>query len=122
MSDAGVSVILPVWNVAGFVGEALASVRRQDGPIRELFANVARLAERVGPSGAVRLMKLADEPADVAKMAAMVERAGSAGKGIDVFGPDRPRKTRGGDVSAAERNRQAADRPARKASHRAHRA
>lgn len=50
-------------------------------PIRELFANVARLAERVGPSGAVRLMKLADEPADVAKMAAMVERAGSAGKG-----------------------------------------
>ncbi|MFO1056690.1 MAG: glycosyltransferase family A protein [Dongiaceae bacterium] len=67
MSDAGVSVILPVWNVAGFVGEALASVRRQDGPIREIIVvddgsdDGTPEAVRAAAAGEPRLRMLASD-------------------------------------------------------------
>jgi glycosyltransferase involved in cell wall biosynthesis len=37
VTQDGISVIVPAWNVAGFIGEALASAQRQGGAIREII-------------------------------------------------------------------------------------
>jgi glycosyltransferase involved in cell wall biosynthesis len=77
MSETGISVVVPAWNVAPYIDEALASVSAQAGPIREILAvddgstdgTSARLAalasreprlrllrsERGGPAGARNL-------------------------------------------------------------------
>lgn len=58
----------------------LRAVRSGDTKLlRALADDTATLSKAASPSGAVRLLRLADEPADVARMARFTEAQGSAG-------------------------------------------
>lgn len=53
--------------------------------LRELMGHVAALARRASPGGAVRILRLADGPEDVARLAKFVDRAEDLGKGSGVL-------------------------------------
>ncbi|CAN5721977.1 hypothetical protein BH11PLA1_BH11PLA1_24000 [soil metagenome] len=54
-------------------------------PLKALVHDAAALAGKVGPAGAVRVLRLAEEPGDVAKAAAFIERAGTAERGFSTL-------------------------------------
>lgn len=54
--------------------------------LRPFFADLHTLARRASPAGAARLLRLADDPAQVAHLARFVERRGPAGAAALHFG------------------------------------
>lgn len=64
MADEGISVIIPVHNVEGFIGEAIASVLTQSRPVHEIFVvddgstdgTAARLADIAGKDARLRVL------------------------------------------------------------------
>ena len=63
-------------NVTGPMAAYLSSAikAKRVGQITEVCESVARISRKASPGGASRLLRLADEPEDLARMAAFVER------------------------------------------------
>ena len=61
----------------GFVIELRTLAKgRAIEPLRRILGDAANVVEKFGPAGALRLLRLVDEPADVARIAAFAERTG----------------------------------------------
>lgn len=74
--------VLKAARKAGALSARLASVivdavkSRRVAQVEALIGDVASISKRASPGGAVRLLRLADDPADVARIARYVEREG----------------------------------------------
>lgn len=74
------AAILKIARKTGTLGKSLSqrvvklARERAIGPLKELASSAATLAVKLGPAGAVRLLRLADEPSDLAHMARFAER------------------------------------------------
>lgn len=80
------AAVLKIARKTGTLGKSLSQKvvklarERAIGPLKELASSAATMATKLGPAGTVRLLRLADEPADIAHMARFAERvAGASG-------------------------------------------
>lgn len=86
--------VLKAARKAGTLGRGLGeylvrSVRaRRMEDLRAFFADVRRLSAHASPGGAVRLLRFADDPADVARMARFVERQPGGAFALHVTGKE----------------------------------
>lgn len=87
------AAILKIARKTGTLGKSLSQKvvklarERAIGPLKELASSAATMATKLGPAGTVRLLRLADEPADIAHMARFAERvAGASGDAAHLAG------------------------------------
>lgn len=81
--DIAAGVLKAARKAGALGGKVLAEVvrlakARAIEPLKAIMKDIAELAKGVGPSGAVRLLRLAEEPADIARMNAFVRRVSTA--------------------------------------------
>ncbi len=87
------AAILKIARKTGTLGKSLSQKvvklarERAVEPLKELAASASTLAGKLGPASAVRLLRLADEPSDIAHMARFAERvAGASGDAAHLAG------------------------------------
>ena len=72
------------------MGETIASAvkGRRTAELEKLFHDVETISKRASPGGAVRLMKLAEEPKDLERIAQFVDKAGEGAFALHVAGKE----------------------------------